>query len=70
MKLSARTFIMENAAPKGKPNMKVTDFQDFVNTILLKDIGVKSLNSFCVPISEETTRKWLYRFGLQKQVYI
>ena len=50
--------------------MKVSDFQDFVNTILLKDIGVKSLNSICVPISEETTRKWLYRFGLQKQVYI
>ena len=35
MKLSSRTFIMENAAPKGIPYMKVTDFQVFVNTILL-----------------------------------
>ena len=38
MKLSSGTFIMENAAPKGIPNMKVTDFQVFVNTILLKDV--------------------------------
>ena len=67
MKLSARTFIMEHAAPKGLPNMKVTDFQDFVNTTLLKDISVKSLNGICAPISEETARKWLYRLGCRSK---
>ena len=37
---------MENAAPKGLPNMKVTDFLDFV----------KSLIGICAPLSEETAR--------------
>ena len=62
-KMKARTFIMENAAPKGIPNMKVTDFQIFVNTVLLKDVDVQSLNGIRAPISKETARKWLYKLG-------
>ena len=38
-----------------------------MNTTLLKDIKVKSLNGICVPISEETARKWLYRLGCRSK---
>ena len=62
-KMTATTFIMENAAPKGIPNMKITDFQVFVNIVLLKAVHVQSPNCIRAPISKETARKWLYKLG-------
>lgn len=61
--LKARQFILENAAPKGKPNMRVQDFQKFVNEVLLANVSIDMLDGLRAPISRDTARRWLMKLG-------
>lgn len=68
LSMKAREFIMENAAPKGRPNMRVDDFQRFVNEDLLNSMKVEELHGLRAPISRECARQWLYRLGCKSKV--
>ena len=59
----ARVYVRENAAPRGRPNMTVTSFCQWVNNELLP-------NSILEPgyprkVALETARKWLHELGFE-----
>ena len=54
----ARTWVSLNSCVKGAPNMRVYDFQNYLNTKLLKDILLK-------PVDESKARRWLMKLGFK-----
>lgn len=66
---TCRAFIRSKACPKGEPNMKVSDFQEFVNTEIIPNLTDEE-NKGLLPktihhggISAPTARQWLHHLG-------
>ena len=56
-----RQWIKEHSSPKGQPNMKVADFQQWLNTTLLPSAPHLRLES----VGPGCAREWLHRLGFK-----
>ena len=59
----ATKYVRENAAVKGRPNMKLVSFVKWVNDVLLPNHALEP--GYPRKVSTETARKWLHEIGFE-----
>jgi len=64
-----RAFIRGNAIQTGKPNLRLSSFVQWLNTVMIPDFIADDGKTGRSTVSEETGRRWLHRLGFRQKRY-